>query len=140
MGREQTTQGGSITELEQNRPTQPNYSQTDMEISTRTVPEPVSPSTQERLVSVSVDPFIPRPWKHQSLHPLDQFMSDINTGVQTRSKLRNICAFYAFLSNIEPKNVYEALADSDWVTAIQEELHQFEGTRFCTLNQGLRTY
>ena len=29
-------------------------------------------------------------------------------------------------SNIEPKNVNEALADSDWVTAIQEELHQFE--------------
>jgi len=32
----------------------------------------------------------------------------------------------AFLSNIEPKNVYEALVDSDWITAMQEELHQFE--------------
>jgi len=53
-------------------------------------------------------------------------MLDINTGVQTRSKLKNFCAFYAFLSNIEPKNVHEALADFDWVIATQEELHQFE--------------
>jgi len=46
--------------------------------------------------------------------------------VQTRSQLRNFCAFYTFLSDIEPENVNKALADSDWVTAMQEELHQFE--------------
>jgi len=45
-------------------------------------------------------------------------MSDINTGVQTRSKLRNFCTFYAFLSNIELKNVYETLADSNWITVM----------------------
>jgi len=56
-------------------------------------------------------------------------MSDINTGVQTRSKLRNVYAFYAFLSNIKPKNVHEALANSDWAIAIQEELHQFESNK-----------
>jgi len=27
---------------------------------------------------------------------------------------------------MEPKNVYEALTDSDWILAMQEELHQFE--------------
>ena len=47
-------------------------------------------------------------------------------GVQTRSQLKNFGAFYAFLSDIEPKNVNETLADSDWITAMQEELHQFE--------------
>jgi len=73
-----------------------------------------------------VDPLTPRPWKHQRSHPLEQILSDINTGVQTRSKLKNFCAIYALLSNIDPKNVNEALADSDWVTAMQEELHQFE--------------
>ena len=51
-------------------------------------------------------------------------MSDTNIGVQPRSKLKKIFAFYAFLYNIEPKDVHEALADSDWVTAMQEELHQ----------------
>jgi len=73
-----------------------------------------------------MDWFISQRWKHQGSHPLDQITSDINTGVQTRSKLRNSYAFYAFLSNIEPKNVHEALADSDCVTSMQEELHQFE--------------
>ena len=47
-------------------------------------------------------------------------------GVQTRSQLKNFGAFYAFLSDIEPKNVNEALADSDWVTVMQEELRPFE--------------
>jgi len=88
--------------------------------------KPISSSIQGRLKNVFVDPVIPRPWKHKSSHPLDQIVSDINTGVQTRSKLKNICAFYAFLSNIKPKNVHETLADSDWVTTMQEELHQFE--------------
>jgi len=46
--------------------------------------------------------------------------------VQTRSQLKKFCPFYAFISDIEPKNVNEALADLDRVTAMQEELHQFE--------------
>jgi len=73
--------------------------------------------------SISVNP---RPWKHQSSHSLDQNLSDINTGVQTISKLKNYYAFYTFLSTIEPKIVNEALVDSDWVTTMPEELHQFE--------------
>jgi len=52
-------------------------------------------------------------------------MSNIKVGVQTRTKLRNLSAFYLILSNIVPMNVYEALADFDWVTAVQEELHEF---------------
>ena len=64
--------------------------------------------------------------KASKFPPLDQILSDLNTGVQIRSKLKNFCAFYAFLSNIEPKDVNEALADSEWVTVIQEELHQFK--------------
>jgi len=110
--------GGSIDEpsLEQNRP---NYPRTDLRIGSRTgtktgfriVSKPISLSIPTKVESVSVDPLAPRPWKHQSLHPLENFLSDINTGVQTRSKLKTFCAFYAFLSNIEPKNVDEALAD-----------------------------
>jgi len=71
----------------------------------------------------------PRAWKHYISHPLDQILTYLNSEVQTRSKLKNFCAFYAFLSNVEPKNVYEALADSDWVTTMQEELHQFESNK-----------
>ena len=68
----------------------------------------------------------PRAWKHFKSHPLDQILTDLNFGVQTRSRLKNFCAFYAFLSNIEPKNVYETLVDSDWISAMQEEFYQFE--------------
>ncbi|KAI3681002.1 hypothetical protein L6452_35782 [Arctium lappa] len=35
----------------------------------------------------------------------------------------------SFLSKIEPTRVSEALADSDWVTAMQEELNQFEALK-----------
>ncbi|KAJ9562408.1 hypothetical protein OSB04_007568 [Centaurea solstitialis] len=37
-----------------------------------------------------------------------------------------VCLFAAFLSRHEPSNVMEALDISDWVTAMQEELNQFE--------------
>ncbi|XP_059285653.1 uncharacterized mitochondrial protein AtMg00820-like [Lycium ferocissimum] len=37
-----------------------------------------------------------------------------------------MCAFITFLSQIEPKNIKEALKDADWLAAMQEELHQFE--------------
>ena len=75
----------------------------------------------------------PRAWKHYRYHPLDQILIDLNSRVQTRSRLENFCAFYAFLSHIEPKNVYEALADSDWISAMQEELHQFERNKVWNL-------
>ena len=40
-----------------------------------------------------------------------------------------------FLSNIEPNNVNETLADSDWVIAMQEELHQFERNKVSWLTK-----
>ncbi|KAJ9542137.1 hypothetical protein OSB04_028643 [Centaurea solstitialis] len=46
--------------------------------------------------------------------------------VKTRSATQNECLFAAFLSRHEPSNVTEALDISDWVTAMQEELNQFE--------------
>ena len=39
----------------------------------RIVPEPISPSIQARVESMSVDPLTLRPWKHQSSHPLIKF-------------------------------------------------------------------
>ena len=90
---------------------------TGLETGSRIGPEPIPSSSLARMENISVNP---RPWKYQSLHPLDQILSDINTGVQTISKLKNYCAFYAFLSTIKPKNINEAHVDSDWVTAMQE--------------------
>lgn len=68
-------------------------------------------------------------WKHQSSYPLDNFISPLDSGIQTRSKTRNLVAYSAFISTIEPKNIKEALQDVDWVTSMQEELHQFERSK-----------
>ena len=45
-------------------------------------------------------------------------ISDINKG-----------AHFAFLSTLGPKNHEEALQDSDWVVAMQDELNEFEGNK-----------
>jgi len=102
--------GGTSTEsyLEQKTTDNP---ETGTRIGTKTGPgtvsEPGSPNNQAE------DRPIPRSWKHHKSHPLDQILTDLNFGVQTGSRLKNFCAFYAFLSLMEPKNVYEALKDSD---------------------------
>ena len=46
--------------------------------------------------------------------------------MQTRSATQNECFFHNFLSQEEPKKVEDALEDSDWVTAMQEKLNEFE--------------
>ena len=40
---------------------------------------------------------------------------------------------HAFISHLEPKKVYEALEDSDWLEAMHEELNNFERNHVWTL-------
>ncbi|GAV61480.1 hypothetical protein CFOL_v3_05007, partial [Cephalotus follicularis] len=47
-------------------------------------------------------------------------------GVRTRSSLREYCYNVAFISNIEPKNIFDALKDDFWIVTMQDELNQFE--------------
>ncbi|GKC69272.1 hypothetical protein Tco_1115155, partial [Tanacetum coccineum] len=49
--------------------------------------------------------------------------------VQTRQQLAidlEMCMFALTMNTTEPKNIKEAMADSAWIEAIQEELHQFD--------------
>nr|GEZ98174.1 ribonuclease H-like domain-containing protein [Tanacetum cinerariifolium] len=49
--------------------------------------------------------------------------------VQTRRQLATdpeICMYALTVSTAEPKNIKEAMADSAWIEAMQEELHQFD--------------
>ena len=73
-------------------------------------------------------------------HPTSQIVSDPSQGVQTRSAASKsqsanlaFCAFNAFVSMVEPKNIKEALQDADWIQAMQEELNQFERNKVWTL-------
>ena len=68
----------------------------------------------------------PRAWRYNKSHPLDQVIGNVNEGVKTRSSMLNEVTFSAFIFEIEPSNVDEALSNNDRVIAMQEELHQFD--------------
>ena len=93
---------------------------------TTNTPEAESVPGETSESRVPIRDFQPKPWKHLKSHPIDLIISDIAKGTQTRSQLRNFCAFNAFLSLMEPRNHTEALEDADWIQAMQDELNQFE--------------
>ncbi|KAJ9564242.1 hypothetical protein OSB04_000208 [Centaurea solstitialis] len=68
---------------------------------------------------------LPHTTKWTRDHPLHQIIGDLNAPVQTRSTTANECLFAAFLSNVEPLKVVDALADPDWFIAMQEEINHF---------------
>ncbi|GJU72034.1 retrovirus-related pol polyprotein from transposon TNT 1-94 [Tanacetum coccineum] len=59
-------------------------------------------------------------------HPLTQVRGNPSKPVQTRRQLATdpeMCMFALTVSIVEPKNIKEAMADSAWIEAMQEELH-----------------
>ncbi|GJT57738.1 retrovirus-related pol polyprotein from transposon TNT 1-94 [Tanacetum coccineum] len=62
-------------------------------------------------------------------HPLDNVIGDPSRPVSTRHQLQNealFCYFDTFLSSVEPKSYKEAMTESCWIKAMQEELNEFE--------------
>nr|GFA54563.1 retrovirus-related Pol polyprotein from transposon TNT 1-94 [Tanacetum cinerariifolium] len=60
---------------------------------------------------------------------LEQVHRNPSKTVQTRRQLATdpkMCMFALTVSIAEPKNIKEAMADSAWIEAMQEELHQFD--------------
>jgi hypothetical protein len=57
--------------------------------------------------------------------PVNSILGDIHKGVTTRSRVAHFCEHYSFVSSIEPYRVEDALRDSEWVLAMQEELNKF---------------
>nr|GEW04232.1 hypothetical protein [Tanacetum cinerariifolium] len=66
-------------------------------------------------------------------HPLNKIIGDPKSSVRTRGQLANSCLFSCLLHFIEPANVAEPLRDTDWVSAMQEELDQFARLKFWRL-------
>nr|GFB88533.1 retrovirus-related Pol polyprotein from transposon TNT 1-94 [Tanacetum cinerariifolium] len=68
-------------------------------------------------------------------HPLEQVHRNPSRPVQTRQQLATdpkMCMFVLTMSTAEPRNIKEAMADSTWIEAMQEELHQFKKKQNCT--------
>ncbi|GJW38098.1 retrovirus-related pol polyprotein from transposon TNT 1-94 [Tanacetum coccineum] len=72
---------------------------------------------------------------HQSEHrwtkyyPLSQVRGNPSKPVQTRRQLETdpeMCMFALTVSTAKPKNIKEAMTDSAWIEAMQDELHQFD--------------
>ncbi|GJT85304.1 hypothetical protein Tco_1067021 [Tanacetum coccineum] len=62
-------------------------------------------------------------------HPLEQVRGNPTMPVQTRRQLATdpeMCMFALTVSIVEPKNIKEAMVDSAWIKAMQDELHQFD--------------
>nr|CAE04887.3 OSJNBa0042I15.9 [Oryza sativa Japonica Group] len=73
-------------------------------------------------------PLVHHPRIHHTVqrdHPVDNILGDIRKGVTTRSRVASFCQHYSFVSSLEPTRVEDALGDSDWVMAMQEELNNF---------------
>nr|GFB24082.1 retrovirus-related Pol polyprotein from transposon TNT 1-94 [Tanacetum cinerariifolium] len=69
--------------------------------------------------------------RHKKLmnHPLEQVHGNPSRPVQTRQQLATVpemCMFALTVSTAKLKNIKEAIADSAWIEAMQEELHQFD--------------
>ncbi|GJR42093.1 gag-pol polyprotein [Tanacetum coccineum] len=61
-------------------------------------------------------------------HLLSQVHGNPSKPVQTRRQLATdpkMCMFVLTVSTTKPKTIKEAMADSRWIKAMQEELHQF---------------
>ena len=59
-------------------------------------------------------------------HTNDKILGDLRGKMTTRSQLASFSNHHAYISMIEPKKVYEALEDSDWLEAMHEELKTFK--------------
>nr|GFB90403.1 retrovirus-related Pol polyprotein from transposon TNT 1-94 [Tanacetum cinerariifolium] len=62
-------------------------------------------------------------------HPLNNIIGQLNRLVSTRLQLHEqafFCYYDAFLTSLEPKTYKEALTQSCWIEAMQEELNEFE--------------
>nr|GEU87830.1 hypothetical protein [Tanacetum cinerariifolium] len=90
--------------------------------------------------SITVSP-IPTTRIHKD-HPISQIIGDLSSTTQTRSITRVVkdqggllqmfnddfhtCMFACFLSQEEPKRVYQALKDPSWIEAMQKDILQFK--------------
>nr|GEV37190.1 retrovirus-related Pol polyprotein from transposon TNT 1-94 [Tanacetum cinerariifolium] len=62
-------------------------------------------------------------------HPLNNIIGQLSRPVSTRLQLHEqalFCYYDAFLTSVEPKTYNEALTQSCWIEAMQEELNEFE--------------
>ena len=98
-------------------------------------------SLQDGSLSSNVDPCtdqtLYRPFPHTTkwskAHPIHQVIGDPSSLEKMRLATTNECLFNSFLSSIDPMKVSEALADPEWIIAMQDEMNWFGRLKVWTL-------
>ncbi|XP_073121777.1 uncharacterized protein [Henckelia pumila] len=65
-------------------------------------------------------------YRWSKTHPPSLVIGNPSAPLRIRGQMINELMHAAFISHIEPKKVEEALLDSNWIEAMQDELNQFE--------------
>ena len=76
-----------------------------------------SKEENEEIPQLTLKDDMPKDWQFKKAHPQDLIIGETTQGVTTWSKLKSIVNL-AFISQIEPKNVDDALCDEFWVLAM----------------------
>ena len=66
-------------------------------------------------------------------HTLEEVIGDLNSRVTTRGQLTSFSEHQAHISMVEPKKVFEALEDLDWLEAMHDELNKFKHNKLWQL-------
>ncbi|GKD20894.1 retrovirus-related pol polyprotein from transposon TNT 1-94, partial [Tanacetum coccineum] len=97
------------------------------------IPEPSFEESSSQVVIPNNVYSVNQPPEHISKwtkdHPIDNVIGNPSRPVSTRHQLQTdalFCYFNAFFSSVEPKSYKEALTESCWIEAMQEELNEFE--------------
>nr|GFA78799.1 retrovirus-related Pol polyprotein from transposon TNT 1-94 [Tanacetum cinerariifolium] len=131
-----STGSPSSTTVEQDAPSTSN-STTPTETQSSIIPQDVGDDNLDiEVAHMGSDPLfgipIPEVNSEQSTtpdHPLNNIIGQLDRPVSTQLQLHEqafFCYYDAFLTSIEPKTYKEALTQSCWIEAMQEELNEFE--------------
>nr|GEV94444.1 putative ribonuclease H-like domain-containing protein [Tanacetum cinerariifolium] len=133
----ESTGSPSSTTVDQDAPS-PSKSQTTPETPPPFIPQDVEEDNHDiKVAHMGNDPLfgmpIPDITQHNSKwtkdHPLDNIIGQLSRPVFTRLQLHEqalFCYYDAFLTSVEPKTYKDALTQSCWIEAMQEELNEFE--------------
>nr|GEV40245.1 retrovirus-related Pol polyprotein from transposon TNT 1-94 [Tanacetum cinerariifolium] len=131
-----STGSPSSTSVDQDAPS-PSKSHTTTEIQSSVIPQEVEKDNLDiEVAHMGNDPLLGVPitevtsaQSSSTDHPLNNNIGQLSRPVSTRLQLYEqalFCYYDAFLSLVEPKTYKDALTQSCWIDAMQEELNEFE--------------
>ncbi|GJU31267.1 putative ribonuclease H-like domain-containing protein, partial [Tanacetum coccineum] len=133
----ESTGSPSSTSVDQDAPS-PSTSQATQQSQSHTIPLSVEEESHDLKVAyMSKDLYFGLPipetisedYSSSNDHPLQNIIGDPSRPVAIRLQLYEqalFCYYDAFLSSVEPKRYKDALTQSCWIKAMQEELNEFE--------------